>query len=148
MLLLSDESAWTDRLLNPKRSHPRTYWVQVEGEVDDRAIKQLRAGVDIKGHRTLPCGARRLSTEGDPAAQLPPCDPPIRYRASIPTRWLELTLTEGRNRQVRRMTAAVGYPTLRLVRVAIGGLTLADLALRPGQWMALTAAQSALVQRR
>ena len=102
--------------------------------LSDEALGRLRAGVDLKEFRSLPCQARRL--EGDPH---PPRDPPIRYRKNIPTSWLELTLTEGKNRQVRRMTAAVGFPTLRLVRVSIGGLKLADLGLDPGEWRELTA---------
>jgi 23S rRNA pseudouridine2457 synthase len=109
----------------------------VEGEVSDEALRKLRSGVDLKEFRALPCKAQRLDTE--PAH--PPRDPPIRFRKSVPTSWLELTLTEGKNRQVRRMTAAVGFPTLRLVRVSIGGLKLADLSLQPGQWRELTHAE-------
>lgn len=134
LLLLSDEAKWNDRLLNPRHAHPRTYHAQVDGEISDEALDRLCAGVDLKEFRSLPCQARRL--EGDPH---PPRDPPIRYRKNIPTSWLELTLTEGKNRQVRRMTAAVGFPTLRLVRVSIGGLKLADLGLDPGEWRELTA---------
>lgn len=132
LLLLSDEAKWNDRLLNPRHAHPRTYHAQVDGEISDEALSALRRGVDLKEFRTLPCHARRL--DGDPH---PARDPPIRYRKNIPTSWIELTLTEGKNRQVRRMTAAVGFPTLRLVRVSIGGLELADLGLEPGQWREL-----------
>lgn len=137
LLLLSDEAAWNDRLLNPRHAHPRTYQAQVEGEISDAALRKLRSGVDLKEFRTLPCQAKRLDAE--PAH--PPRHPPIRFRQSIPTSWLELTLTEGKNRQVRRMTAAVGFPTLRLVRVSIGGLKMADLGLQPGEWRDLSAAE-------
>jgi 23S rRNA pseudouridine2457 synthase len=138
LLLLSDEARWTDRLLNPRRGHPRTYQAQVEGEITDEALRCLaRGGVDLKDFRTLPCCARRLETE--PAH--PPRDPPVRFRKTVPTSWIELTLTEGKNRQVRRMTAAVGFPTLRLIRVRIGGLALSDLKLEPGQWRELGGAE-------
>lgn len=135
LLLLSDEAPWNDRLLNPRHAHPRTYHAQVDGVISDEALRQLRSGVDLKEFRTLPGKAQRLDTE--PAH--PPRDPPIRFRKNIPTSWLELTLTEGKNRQVRRMTAAVGFPTLRLVRVSVGGLRLADLGIKEGQWRELTA---------
>lgn len=119
LLLLSDEPGFNSRLLDPKTAHPRTYQAQVEGIPTPEAIASLkRGGVVIQGHRTLPCRARLL----DPSPDFPPRDPPVRFRAAIPTSWLELQLTEGKNRQVRRMTAAVGFPTLRLVRVAIGKL--------------------------
>jgi 23S rRNA pseudouridine2457 synthase len=135
MLLLSDEARWTDRLLNPTRAHPRTYHAQVEGLVEESALVALRrGGLDLKDFRTRPC----LATALDEEPVHPLRNPPIRYRKSIPTTWLELTLTEGKNRQVRRMTAAVGSPTLRLIRVAMGGLTLASLDLTPGAWRPLT----------
>lgn len=134
LLLLTDDGPLIKRLLAPGSGHPRTYWVQVEGVPDDDALALLRTGVPIKDGRTRPAV---VSVFADPP-DLPPRDPPIRYRKSVPTRWLALTLREGRNRQVRRMTAAVGHPTLRLVRVAIGGLTLDGL--RPGQWRAVTRA--------
>jgi 23S rRNA pseudouridine2457 synthase len=137
LLLLSDEAVWTDRLLNPKREHPRTYWAQVEGAMTGEAVKALREGVRMKEYRARPCGVRILDEE-DPGAVLPPREPPVRYRASIPTTWVELTLTEGKNRQVRRMTAAVGHPTLRLVRVRIGGLELREIGLGPGEWRRLS----------
>jgi 23S rRNA pseudouridine2457 synthase len=139
LLLLSDEAHWTDRLLNPRRGHPRTYRAQVEGLVTDEALRQLRAGVKLKEFKTLPCQASRF--DGD----YPPRDPPIRYRKAIPTSWIELTLTEGKNRQVRRMTAAVGLPTLRLIRVRIGALELSQLGLEPGQSTILTHELQALV---
>ncbi|WP_395735687.1 pseudouridine synthase [Prosthecobacter sp.] len=137
LLLLSDEARWNDRLLNPRHAHPRTYHAQVDGQITEDALKKLRSGIDLKDFHSLPCKAQRLDTEPDH----PPRDPPIRVRKNIPTSWIELTLTEGKNRQVRRMTAAVGHPTLRLVRVSIGSLTLADLPLKPGQWRELTTAE-------
>ncbi len=138
LLLLSDEAKWNDRLLNPRHAHPRTYHAQVDGTVTDEALLSLRGGgIDLKDFRTLPCRAARLAA--DPGH--PPRNPPVRYRREIPTSWVELTLTEGKNRQVRRMTAAVGFPTLRLVRVSIGGLKLAELGLEPGQWRELGAAE-------
>ena len=144
LLLLSDEGVWTDRLLNPKREHPRTYWAQVEGAMTGEAVKALREGVRMKEYRARPCEVRILGEE-DPGAVLPPRVPPVRYRASIPTTWVALTLTEGKNRQVRRMTAAVGHPTLRLVRVAIGGLGLRELGLAPGEWRRLSEEEERLV---
>ena len=134
LLLLSDEAGLNSRLLDPKRGHRRTYWAQVEGTWDARALRDLETGVMVQGKRTLPAKARRL----EPAPNLPPREPPIRHRLNVPTFWLVLELTEGRNRQVRRMTAAVGHPTLRLFRARIGDFDLpADLA--PGQWRELTA---------
>jgi 23S rRNA pseudouridine2457 synthase len=134
LMLLTNDGAFQHRLTDPKFNHPRTYWVQVEGIPNKQALTDLATGVVIQGERTRPAKVRVLAqTE---ASALPPRDPPIRFRKSIPTAWLELTLTEGRNRQVRRMTAAVGHPTLRLVRVAIGGLRLEGL--QPGEWRDLT----------
>jgi 23S rRNA pseudouridine2457 synthase len=138
LLLLGDESALVRELLAPGR-HPKTYWAQVEGVPDARALARLASGVLVQGRRTRPCSARRLA---EPPA-LPPREPPIRRRLRVPDCWIELVLREGRNRQVRRMTAAVGHPTLRLVRVAIGGLRLADLGLAPGGWRLLAARERA-----
>ena len=135
LLLLSDDGVLSHRLTDPRFDHPKTYWVQVEGVPTDTALSQLRQGVMIQGHRTKPAGVRLLEEDPD----LPPRPVPIRYRASIPTGWLEIILTEGRNRQVRRMTAAVGFPTLRLVRVAVGPIGLTGL--QPGEWRQLTAAE-------
>lgn len=132
LLLLSDEAHWTDRLLNPRRGHPRTYHAQVEGDVTDEALKVLSTGVKLREFKTLPCKASRCDET------YPPRDPPIRFRKAIPTSWIELTLTEGKNRQVRRMTAAVGFPTLRLIRRKVGVLDLWQLALGPGQWRVLS----------
>ena len=128
LLLLTDDGGLNHRLTDPRRGHPRTYWVQVERAPDDAALEKLRRGVTLADGPTLPCKVSRLESEPD----LPPRDPPIRFRVNVPTAWLALTLTEGRNRQVRRMTAAVGHPTLRLVRAGIGNLTLKDLP--PGKW--------------
>lgn len=135
LVLLTDDGPLQHRLSDPKFEHPRTYWVQVEGLPTGDAIAELTRGVRVQEYVSRPARARVLDAEPD----LPPRDPPIRVRLSIPTSWIELTLTEGRNRQVRRMTAAVGLPTLRLVRVAIGPLRLDGLA--PGQWRDLTAAE-------
>ena len=141
LLLLSDEAGLNSRLLNPDHGHRREYWVQVERVPTDEALQQLAAGVKIGDHHTLPCAARRL----DPAPTLPPRDPPVRFRKTVPDSWLSLELTEGKNRQVRRMTAAIGHPTLRLMRVRIGELTLESLGLKPGKWRELTAAERTAV---
>lgn len=132
LLLLTNDGQLQHRLLEPQFGHPRTYWVQVERIPDAEALKQLSQGVKIQDYRTRPASVKLLPVE----PSLPPRDPPIRFRKNVPTAWLEMTLTEGRNRQVRRMTAAVGFPTLRLVRAAIGPLRLQDL--EPGQWRDLT----------
>jgi len=128
LLLLTDDGALQARIASPKFKQWKTYWAQVEGIPTAEAVAQLTKGVELKDGRTRPARARPM----DEPAGLWPRDPPIRYRASIPTSWLELSLREGRNRQVRRMTAAVGFPTLRLIRWAIGNITLDGLA--PGQW--------------
>lgn len=131
LLLLSDEADLVGRLLEPEKGHPREYWVQVERVPTNASLERLaRGGLDLSGHRTRPGRAWRL----DPAPMLSPRDPPIRQRQTVPDAWIALELTEGKNRQVRRMTAAVGHPTLRLVRARIGGLTLAGLELKPGAW--------------
>ena len=133
LLLLTTDNKLKTRLMDPRFEHPKTYWAQVEGLPDEAALARLREGVEIQGRPTHPAEARLLAAEPD----LPPREPPIRVRAAIPTSWLEVVLREGRNRQVRRMTAAVGFPTLRLVRVAIGPVGLGGLA--PGAWRDLTA---------
>ena len=138
LLLLSDEPGLNRRLLDPTQGHPREYWVQVERVPDAAALQKLSGGgLDLGDFRTRRCVVRRL----EPAPLLPPRDPPIRVRQTVPDAWLALTLTEGKNRQVRRMTAAVGHPTLRLVRAAVGDLRLEVLGLAPGQWRALTATE-------
>jgi len=127
LVLLTNDGALQHRLAHPSSGKAKTYWVQVEREPADGSLEQLREGVEIKGGTTRPARVRRLAPP-----PLWPRDPPVRFRKSVPTAWLELSITEGRNRQVRRMTAAVGHPTLRLVRVAIGPYRLGDLG--PGQW--------------
>ena len=130
LVLLTDQGDLQTAITHPARKLAKRYWVQVEGRPDDVARGALKAGIDLGNFRTQKAGARAMA---EPLA-LWPRQPPIRTRAHIPTSWLEVTLTEGKNRQVRRMTAAVGYPTLRLVRVGIGALDLIALGLAPGQW--------------
>jgi len=128
LLLLTDDGALQARIANPRHKLTKTYWAQVEGVPTEAALAALRCGVDLGDFVTQPAAARVIAEpEG-----LWLRDPPIRYRAKIPTTWLELILREGKNRQVRRMTARVGFPTLRLVRAAIGDITLEGLA--PGEW--------------
>ncbi|WP_444884720.1 pseudouridine synthase [Microbulbifer sp. PSTR4-B] len=126
LLLLTDDGALQHQISHPKRKMAKTYWAQVEGDISDDALMFLRKGVDLKDGRTAPAKVRRLSE-----VDLWPRNPPIRERKSIPTSWVELIIHEGKNRQVRRMTAAVGFPTLRLVRMAIGNWNLDTL--QPGQ---------------
>lgn len=128
LLLLTDDGMLQHRITDPKHKLTKTYWVQVEGLPDAAALARLQQGVSLKDGLTLPAGARLI----DAPAGLWPRDPPIRARKAIPTSWLELTIREGKNRQVRRMTAAVGHPTLRLIRYAIGEWTLGEL--RVGEW--------------
>ena len=132
LLLLTDDGALAHRLTDPRHKQPKTYWVQVEGDPADAQLQALREGVILNDGPTLPAQARRID-----APTLWPRDPPVRFRKTVPDAWIELTIQEGRNRQVRRMTAAVGLPTLRLVRVAIGTHRLE--ALTPGQWQPITA---------
>ena len=139
LLLLSDEPGLNTRLLDPRHAHRRTYWAQIERVPSADALAQLARGVAIGGRATLPCAATLL----DPQPALPPRDPPIRFRKNVPDCWIALELIEGKNHQVRRMTAAIGHPTLRLIRVRIGELEIADLAA--GQWRALDAAERALI---
>jgi 23S rRNA pseudouridine2457 synthase len=133
LLLLSDDGRFIKELLDPNEAHPRIYLVQVENIPDKNALSQLQRGIVIDGRKTRPAGAELLQEEPD----LPPRPVPIRVRKNIPTSWIELTLTEGRNRQVRKMTAAVGSPTLRLIRWAISDLNLDDLGIAPGEWVYL-----------
>lgn len=140
LLLLTDDGPMKFSLLKPAFAHRRTYWVQVEGAPDDAALAALRSGVMVQGDWTKPAEVRVMSEPGIPARV-----PPIRVRVAIPTAWLELTLTEGRNRQVRRMTAAVGLPTLRLIRWSMENLTLAGMA--PGESRRLRPAELAALQR-
>jgi 23S rRNA pseudouridine2457 synthase len=127
LLVLTDSGPLQARISDPKHSLAKTYWAQVEGIPDEAALQALAGGVELKDGMTRPAKARALP----PPANLWPRDPPIRFRKSVPDSWIELQITEGRNRQVRRMTAAVGHPTLRLIRVQIGEWTLEGLA--PGE---------------
>ncbi|MBW8297552.1 pseudouridine synthase [Sphingopyxis sp.] len=127
LLILTDDGALQARIASPRHKTPKTYRVQVEGEADAESIGRLRAGVVLNDGPTRPAEARRIEPP-----RLWPRDPPVRFRKSVADSWLEIIITEGRNRQVRRMTAAVGYPTLRLVRVRIGAWELGDLV--PGEW--------------
>lgn len=130
LLLLTNDTVLTHRLLEPKFAHKRTYWVQVDGDVSDEAIAQLCDGVIInnngKDYKTKPAFAKKINEP-----KVAERNPPIRYRKNIPTSWISLTLTEGKNRQVRKMTAKVGYPTLRLIRYSIGKVTIENL--QPGE---------------
>jgi 23S rRNA pseudouridine2457 synthase len=139
LLLLSDEPALNALLLQPRHGHRRVYWVQVEGIPDAEAVRQLARGVIVQGRKTRPCRARLL----EPPPAVPPRQPPIRFRKTVPDGWIALEMVEGKNRQVRRMTAAVGLPTLRLVRMGIGDFAPDDLP--PGRWRALAAAERELV---
>ncbi len=139
LLLLSDEPALNARLLHPSKGHRRVYWVQVEGVPTNEGLSRLSHGVVVQGRKTLPCRAWRLG----PQPEVPARIPPIRFRRTVPDCWIALELVEGKNRQVRRMTAAVGFPTLRLVRVQIGNFAPQDLAL--GRWRALEKADREMV---
>ncbi|MDB6155489.1 MAG: pseudouridine synthase [Chthoniobacteraceae bacterium] len=139
LLLLSDETALNARLLHPSQGHWRTYWALVERVPSAEALRQLERGVVIGGHKTLPGRAWLL----DPQPEVAPRDPPVRYRKSVVDVWIALELVEGKNHQVRRMTAAVGHPTLRLSRVRIGGFELGNLPA--GQWRELNQNERALV---
>ena len=142
LMILTSDGALAHRITDPKHKLPKVYWVQVERIPDDAALDRLRHGVVLSGTRTRPATVRRLTPE--PA--LPERPVPIRVRRSVPTAWLEMVLHEGMNRQVRRMTAAVGHPTLRLVRVAIGPVKLGDLAA--GHWRVMTPQERTALDRR
>jgi 23S rRNA pseudouridine2457 synthase len=139
LLLLSDEAELNARLLHPSRGHTRTYWAQVERVPSPDALAQLERGVTIGDRKTLPCRAWRL----DPQPEMTPREPPIRFRKNVPDTWIALELVEGKNHQVRKMTAAVGHPTLRLVRVKIGAFELPELGA--GKWRELSADERAAV---
>lgn len=126
-MLLTDDGRLQARISDPKYKMPKSYLVQVEGEVTDEALDALRKGVVLKDGMTLPASAERID-----APDLWPRDPPVRFRKTVPDGWIKLTVTEGRNRQVRRMTAAVGFPTLRLVRWSVGEWTVEGLG--QGEW--------------
>ncbi len=132
LMLLTNDGNLQHRLSHPKFAHPRTYWVQVERIPNNEDLELIRrGGITIQNYRTRPAQIELCSEP-----KIPPRDPAIRFRKSVPTAWLQITLTEGRNRQIRRMTAAIGFPTLRLIRIAIGDLQLGNLT--PGQWRDLT----------
>ena len=135
LLLLSDEAALNERLLHPRNAHARTYWAQVERIPGPDALRELEGGLLVQDYKTRPCKVEVLN----PQPSVIPREPPIRFRKNVPDMWIELTLTEGKNRQVRRMTAAIGHPTLRLIRVAIGNFRLGDLAA--GAWKVVSAAE-------
>lgn len=128
LLLLTDDGKLQAQIAEPRHKLEKTYWAQVEGVPEEAALDRLRAGIRLSDFTARPARVRLI----DEPADLWPRDPPIRYRAAIPTRWLEIRISEGKNRQVRRMTAAIGYPTLRLVRAAIGTLSVSGLGL--GEW--------------
>ena len=128
LLILTSDGKLQNRIASPKFNHPKTYWAQVEGVPDEASLAALRAGVELKDGMTRPAKATLIEEPAD----LWERDPPIRVRKSIPDSWIELTITEGKNRQVRRMTAAVGYPTLRLIRYSIGNWSIEGLG--PGEW--------------
>lgn len=132
LLLLTDNGQLQHHIASPRKKMPKTYWVQVEGEISDEALQQLRKGVELKDGKTRPAEVAPMTPP-----DLWPRNPPVRYRESVPTSWIRMTITEGKNRQVRRMTAAVGFPTLRLVRYGIGDWTLEGLA--PGESRTITA---------
>jgi 23S rRNA pseudouridine2457 synthase len=143
LLLLSDEPQWNDKLLNPRHAHEREYWAQVEKIPTREALDKIQRGLLIQGHKTLPCRAWLL----EPQPEIPPRVPPIRVRKNVPDCWIGLELVEGKNRQVRRMTAAIGHPTLRLLRVRIGNFWLGDLPA--GEWRKLSAqeCESVLIRK-
>ena len=168
LLLLSDEARWNEKLLHPRHAHEREYWAQVEKIPTREALDKMQNGLVIQGHKTLPCRAWLLEPQPEvfqvaadvsrlhhPDSQsgltsaatcytIPPRIPPIRFRKSVPDCWIGLELVEGKNRQVRRMTAVIGHPTLRLVRVRIGDFWLGDLPA--GQWRELSAADCRRVE--
>lgn len=142
LLLLSDEAKWNEKLLHPRNAHEREYWAQVEKIPLPENLRKLEKGISIQGRKTLPCRARFL----DPQPEIAPRVPPIRFRKSIPDCWIGLELIEGKNRQIRKMTAAIGHPTLRLLRVRIGNFWLGGLP--QGQWRVLSPADETQIERR
>jgi len=140
LLLLTSDGRFQHQLSHPKFNHPKTYWVQVERIPTDEDLEAIRQGLVIKDYRTRPAAAQVI-----PSPPVAPRVPPIRYRKSVPTAWLEVSLTEGRNRQVRRMTAAIGFPTLRLIRIGIATLRIDGIA--PGTWRDLTSGEVKTLKR-
>ena len=141
LLLLSDEARLNARLIHPRHRHRRVYWAQVERIPTGESLEKLQRGVLIHGRKTLPCRVWLL----EPQPELPPRDPPIRFRKTVPTCWIGFELVEGKNRQVRRMTGTMGHPTLRLLRVQIGNFKLSDLV--SGKWRILNERERGLVLR-
>jgi len=141
LLLLSDEPEWNGKLLHPRQAHRREYWAQVEKIPSLESLKKLENGIWVQGRKTLPCRAWIL----EPQPEIPPRNPPIRFRKSVLDCWIGLELIEGKNRQARRMTAAIGHPTLRLMRVRIGAFRPCNL--QPGRWRVLTAMERELITR-
>ena len=139
LILLSNEAGLNQTLLHPRHAHRRIYWAQVERVPGREALADLEKGLRIQGHNTLPCRAWMI----EPQPEVPPRQPPIRFRKTVPACWIGLELVEGKNRQVRRMTAAVGHPTLRLMRVQIGRFELGDLT--QGKWRELSSSERRLV---
>lgn len=131
LLLLTDDGPLIEQLLHPRNEKPKTYWALVERVPDESALQRLRAGLRIEDYTTLPCQAQLL----EPQPQIAPRDPPVRVRKSVQDVWMEIQVVEGKNRQVRKMTAAIGHPTLRLIRQSIANLELGDL--RPGEWRSI-----------
>lgn len=131
LLLLTDDGPLIEQLLNPRNEKPKTYWALVERVPDDAALERMRAGLRIEDYTTRPCQAQLL----EPQPEVAPREPPVRVRKSVQDVWLEITVVEGKNRQVRKMTAAIGHPTLRLIRRSIANLQLGNLA--PGQWKSI-----------
>lgn len=160
LLLLSDEAKWNEKLLHPRNAHEREYWAQVEKIPSPESLKKLEKGIVIQGRKTLPCRAWLLEPQPEVAAtpssqsafgdeasppRIFPRVPPIRFRKSVPDCWIGLELVEGKNRQVRKMTAAIGHPTLRLLRVRIGNFWLGDLP--QGKWKILSAEEIPLLEK-
>jgi len=127
-LLLTNDGPLIEKILNPKNEKPKTYWVLVERLPTDKELQKLRTGLKIEDYLTRPCEAHLLTPQPD----IPPRDPPVRFRKTVDDYWLEMTIVEGKNRQIRKMTAAINHPTLRLIRKKIGQLELGDLS--PGSW--------------
>jgi len=132
LLLLTNDGSLIEKLLNPKNEKPKTYWVLVERVPTEIELEKMRSGLKIEDYVTKPCKVQIL----EPQPDVPPRDPPVRFRKTVQDIWIEISITEGKNRQVRKMTAAIGHPTLRLIRKKIGNLELADLS--PGQWKEIT----------
>jgi 23S rRNA pseudouridine2457 synthase len=143
LLLLSDEKKWTEGLLHPKSHVSKIYWVQVEREPMLENLKKLEQGILIQGKATLPCRIKKIMSQPEMAER----NPPIRFRKNVPTCWIEIELKEGKNRQVRRMTATIGHPTLRLIRIQIGELNLKEMDLGIGEWRELKSEERSVLEK-